>query len=197
MSEDQEHEIPTAELIQGFCRQAKGPELSTEAAQQIAGAVWWAQSNAILWQHEYAAELRSHPERQAMEEFADCLRRMQICVPVVLKQSRSIPFIGSDDRTITDDLLDLVNRHQHVIDAFPPRGRMGRPPDHEAEMAAQFSTLVYDLWPAEERRTRKAADAFAQIVMAWLTNRPVPHSTNSIKKQRIKRPRTKHGRKVD
>ena len=191
MTPDDERDWATIELVLDFCARAKGPQLSRESAALVAVDLNQALFRAFYWQKEYAKDFNDHPGRQRMRLVAHSLKTLQSLLPVILDETRNTltDHLSTDcGPTITDDLLSLVNQHQHIIDAFPPSGQGGRPPVPETAVSAYFSRRVFDLWGEGSGREKKNADAFAQIAMGWLTQRPVPPTLNAIAKKRTHKP---------
>ncbi len=180
-----EHEPATVELVHDLCKQAKGPALSNDSAEIIARDMNHALCWSFIWRADRAVERDADPKRQRMQRIAMYLVGLQIELPGMIEDSRNQPGImPTDEPDIVDKLLDLVKQFPHIVDAYPPRTK-GRPTSLEAGIAANISQKILGLWPVGT--PKGPADAFASLVMGWLTGRAVPPSDQAIKRARSRR----------
>lgn len=158
--------VLTVQDVQNWCHSAHMPVLSDTAAAEVACQLNHAALLRTQWAPEFAELRKTNPSTKRMCRIADALATLRNDLPGVLDDSRAIK--PDDDVSLTEALLDLVQKHQPIIDKFPHA--RGRPRDRAGNIAANIGKLVLKLCDPS-RPSAKAHDAFVACAMAWL----LPH----------------------
>lgn len=170
-------EPATVELIQSWAAKAHAPQLSDADAAAIARDVNHALFLESEWRDEYRASREANPSNIRLRRIADALQTLKADLPGLIAESRRGNRSG--DHSLTEALLDLVDRHSAIIDYCPPRGR-GRVVSLEKNLSTNLARKVRSA--LGEAATSKAVNAFAAIALSWLTERPAETSDESIRK---------------
>jgi hypothetical protein len=176
----------TIKLVQSWCQEAKAPILSDDDAGTMARDVNYALLFEAQWRDEYKAARDENVSTQRMRRIAEAMATLQADLPKLIEDSRG--FKPDADLSVTENLLEMVSRHQAIIDAYPRR-KKGRDPSLEKNLTTNLAKKVLHLWG--EAATKPAGDAFAAVALTWLTGRPVPTSDEATRKARERR--TKKG----
>ena len=176
----------TIELVQSWCIEAKAPIFSDDDAAAIARDVNYALCFEEHWRDEYKAQRDKNLSTQRMQRISDALAILQIDLPKSMEDTRR----GKPDADLsaTESLLELVGRHQAIIDAFPRR-KKGRIRSLEKNLTANLANKALTLWGTTAPKS--AGNAFSAMALTWLTGRRVPISDEAARKARERR--TKKG----
>jgi hypothetical protein len=150
--------------VQGWLRSVHLLGLNEEAAIKVTQELNNAAFLRFMWAPEFAEQQKANPSAQRMRRIADALATLRDDLPGVLHDSRVInPDI---DLSLTEALLELVAKHQPIIDA--QKKTRGRPTNRAGNLAANIGKLVAQLSDSD-RVTKKALDAFVAKAMVWLS----------------------------
>ncbi len=166
--------------VQRWCRSAHIPCMNDTAAAKVAGKLNLAAALRTQWAPEFADFRKANLSTQRMGRIANALATLLNDLPGVLKDSRAVK--PDADVSVTEALLDLVQKHKPIIDKY--RHRRGRPRDLAGNVAANIGTLVTELCDDPNRITEKARDAFVTDAMAWLLLDPPANSAISRSRRR-------------
>jgi hypothetical protein len=167
----------TIEDVQSWCHAASMPGLCGPAATEIARELNNAALFRTLWAPEFAELRKANPSTKRMHRIASALATLRDDLPGLLDDSR---LVGSDV-SISEALLDLVRKHDVVIDKY--RRARGRPDDMTVRVATNIGRLLRKQSPST--RVAKAQDAFVACAMAWLL--PNPPTDTTIARNRRRR----------
>jgi hypothetical protein len=177
--------VLTSQEVQDWCRSVHVPGLSDSGAIEIARLLNQAAFLRVLWAPEFAETRKANPSTLRMRRIADALAILLEELPWALNDSRAVK--PDTDLTQSEALLDLVRKHQPIIDKY--RHGPGRPRDLTANLAAKIGRLVSELSDRGRVRT-KALDAFVAIAMDWLSQ---THPTDAaISRNRRRRAQRVH-----
>jgi hypothetical protein len=176
----------TIELVQSWCRKVKAPILTDDDAAAMAREVNHALLLEAEWRDESKAARDEELSTQRMRRIADAMATLQADLPKLIEDSRR--FNPDADLSPTENLLEVLSRHQAIIDA-DPRRKKGRCQSLEKNLTTNLAKKVLHLWG--QAATKRAGDAFAAVALTWLTGRLVPTSDEATRKARERR--TKRG----
>ena len=165
----------TIQEVQDWCRHM--PRLSDTAAGKVACELNHAAFLCAEWAPEFAEQRRANQSFQRMRRIADALATLRNDLPKLLDDSRAV----NADVTLTEALLDLVEKHGVVIDKH--RHAPGRPSELAGNVAANIGKLLSQLYDPGSV-TKKARDAFVARAMAWLTQNPPTDTAISRNRRR-------------
>lgn len=176
----------TTNLVKSWCQKAKAPILSDDDADAMARDVNYALLFDAQWRDEYKAARDENVSTKRMRRIAEAMATLQADLPKLIEDLRRAK--PDADLSVTENLLEVVSRHQAIIDAYPRR-KKGRGLSLEKNLTTNLAKKVLRLWG--EAATKPAGDAFAAVALTWLTGRPVSTSDEATRKARERR--TKKG----
>jgi hypothetical protein len=169
--------VLTIEVVQSWCRAASMPGLTNSAAAEMARELNDATLLRAQWAPEFAKLQKANPSILRMRRIASALATLRGDLPGLLDDSRA----GGADVSLTEALLDLVQKHESVIDKY--RRARGRPDDLTVKVATNIGRMLRKQFTSV-RVTAKAHDAFVACAMAWLLPNPPADTTISRNRRR-------------
>ena len=169
----------TVQEVQSWCHSAYMPNLDDIAAAEVARQLNHAALLRSEWAPEFAELRKANPSMQRLHRVAGALATLRSDLPGMLDGSHAID--PNADMTLTEALLDLVQKHQLVIDEY--RHTRGRPYDPVVTIAANIGRLLSKLCDPG-CGTAKAHDAFVAKAMAWLSQNPPADAAISRNRRR-------------
>lgn len=116
-----------------------------------------------MWASEFAEHRKANPSALRMGRIANALAMLRGDLSGMLRDSRAVN--SDNDFSLTEGLLDLVAKHQPIVDAHgKTRGRVH---DRATNLAGNIGKLVISL--SGHEHVTKALDAFVATAMAWLS----------------------------
>jgi hypothetical protein len=170
----------TGAKVQDWCRSAHLPILHDDAALKLAGELNNLEFLRVLWASEFSELRKANPSAQRMRRIANALAILNSDLPALLRDNRAIK--PDADLTLTEALLELVRKHQPIVDKH--RLTRGRPRELTGNVTANIGKLVVKLCD-QGRVTKKSRDAFVSIAMGWLL--PNPPADIAISRNRRRR----------
>ncbi len=173
----------TIRAVQSWCRSAHMHGVSDTAAAEVACQLNHAALLRTQWSPEFAELRKANPSTKRIRRVADALATLRDDLPGLIDDSRAAK--PDADMTLTEALLDLVQKHQPILDKHPLA--RGRPRDLAGNVAANIGKLVSKLCDSRHITT-KAHDAFVASAMAWLLqNRPTDTAISRNRRRRAQR----------
>jgi hypothetical protein len=166
--------------VQNWFRSVHLSGLDEEAATKVTQQLNHAALFRFMWAPEFAEQRKACPSSVRMGRIAGALATLRDDLPGVLDDSRVVN--PDNDLSLTEALLDLVTKHQPIIDMH--KKTRGRPHDPAVNLTANIGKLVVER-AGPGRVTKKALDAFVAKAMTWLSQRTAADA--SISKIRRRR----------
>jgi hypothetical protein len=165
--------------VQSWFRSVHLSRLDEEAATKVTQQLNYAAFVRFMWAPEFAEQRKANPSSQRMARIAGALATLRDDLPAILLDSR-IPN-PDNDLSLTEGLLDLVRKHQPIIDMH--KTTRGRPNDRAGNLAANIGKLVVEL-AGPNHVTKKAVDGFVAKAMSWLSQGNAPDAAISRNRRR-------------
>jgi hypothetical protein len=163
--------------VQNWCCAASMLILSDIAAAELARELNHAAFLPSEWSPEFADSRKTNPSMNRIRRIASALATLRDDLPGLLNDSGAI----SADVSLTEALLDLVQKHGPVIDKYRPA--QGRPEDLTVKVTANIGKLLRKVCDSPGVAA-KAHDAFVACAMAWLLPNPPSDATISRNRRR-------------
>jgi hypothetical protein len=147
-----------------WARAAHAPALGDSAASELTGQINHAAFLRCMWAPEFAEQRKANQSTSRLRRIAAALATLRDELPGLLADNRAVN--PNADVSLTEQLLDLVGRHQAIADKYS--STRGRPRSPAKNLEANISKLLATLCKPS-RVTMKARDIFVQLAMSWLT----------------------------
>lgn len=172
--------------VQSWLRSVHLSGLDQDAATKVTQQLNHAALFRFMWAPEFAEQRKANPSTQRMRRVADALATLRADLPGVLHDSRVVN--PDNDLSLTEGLLDLVTKHQPIVDMH--KKTRGRPNDRAGNLASNIGKLVVKL-AEPDHVTKKALDGFVAKAMSWLSQGgPQDGAISKNRRRRAQRAKT-------